>query len=471
MRTGLLLLAALAAALQGCASPPTPVDRPAALAEADYRLDLQAGASAPVEVVLELRFPHGTPAEVRLSFARRYAFVSPDAPLLAAAPVFTDARGRPLAAEALDPFTWRLRQPPQRFTVRYAVRLDHRDLPGVAGRDEYEQPYLRAGHGLLSTAVLLLLPELGPLACRLRLELPPGWAPTPVWPEVDGWLVPPTPLAARNDLLPVGRWESDSFEAAGFVGAVHYAPGQRLRIGASAAVLGEVARQLIDWMGAPPAPRFGFLFPQVDGRGAGGSPKSTTMSLFLGDDALPRARGFLAHLGAHEFFHLWGRKDVPAPDEMRWFEEGVTDWMAHRAALEVGGIGLEDLHRELGRARRAVAAAAGSGLSLAEAGGPAFFEGGDAYQLCYSGGLLVGTWMDRELTRAGAGGLIAFLREWKRAGGPGTEAPLPGLERLLDSFAARAGGSAAAELRALLTAPFGADQADACTSAGPLPPQ
>jgi len=457
----LAVSAVLVSLLVACSGAQRRALRPLALAEADYSIELSAGAGHAVPVELELRFP-AAPEVLRLGFTPRYAFVSPHAPLLRAAPVFSGPAGRLEGVRAVDPFTWELRRPPRRLIVRYEVLLDHRELPGVAGRDEYEQPYLEADHGLLSTAVLLLLPQLEPMRCRVRLALPPGWQQRSSWPAEGPWLVAPSALAARNDLLPVGAWEEDRFEAGGFRGAVLYAPGQRARLAAHAGVLEEVSACLIDWMGEPPAPAFAFLFPRTEGRGAGGSPKATAMTLFLGDEVLPHGREFLAHLGAHEFFHLWGRKDLPSPPELRWFEEGVTDWMAYQACQAAGGITAEMDQVALERARATVAAVAGEGLSLAEAGGPAFFEGGAAYSLCYSGGMLVGAWMDRTLADAGVGGLVSFLRAWKGAGGRATRARAPSLEELVAAFGDRAGAEQAAALRRLAVEPFGTEQADAC---------
>jgi hypothetical protein len=450
--------------LAACAGGPRVVDRPPALAEADFIVDLRRGEGSPAAVSLELRFPAGSPAGVELSFPPRYAFIAPEAPLLVGPPRFRGPTGA-LPFTQADAFTWRLPGPPERVRVEYEVALRHRELPGVAGRDEYEQPYLAIDHGMLSTAVLLMLPMVEPMRCRVRWLLPEGWAQPVTWPVEDGWCVAPSAQAARNDLVPVGDWRIEEFRATGFTGRILYAPGQRRRLGAHAPVLAEVAQQLVDWMGAPPAPAFGFLFPAVGGRGAGGSPKGTTMGLFLSDEVLPHGREFLAHLGAHEFFHLWGRKDVPSRAEMRWFEEGVTDWVAHRAARAVGGLDLVD---EVATARRQVDGAAGAGLSLAEAGGPDFFRGGASYTLCYAGGLLVGEFMDRRLR--GRGGLLPVLREWKAPEGPGGESPQPGIDRLVAEFAARAGREAGEELRRLVTEPFDAAAAARCAAEPPVRP-
>lgn len=451
---------------------------PAGHGAADYRVTL-ADAQVPVlAVALELRRPPGAAGALRLSFARRYAFVSPAEPLLAAPPVFRDSAGRPVAATRLDPFVWEVAAPPPLLRADYRVLLVHRSLPGVAGRDEYEQPYLASDHGLLSTAVLLLLPEEGPLRIRLRLDLPAELAARSSWPERDAWLIAPSGEAARNDLIPVGAWEEESFGAPGFHGAVLYAPGLRSGLAEAARVLPEVVAELIARMGGPPAPSYRFLFVPSSSRGAGGSPKATTMTMFLSPELMESGREFLAHLGAHEFFHLWGTSGVPVPDELRWFEEGVTDWVAWRTAAAVGALDGEGFARQVVRARREVAELDGSGLSLVAAGGAAFFEGGAAYRLCYSGGFLAGAWMDSRLADAGAGGLMPLLRRWKGIGGPAgpgrtsaaaPPAPAPCLDELLACFAASAGDAAAAELRRLVSEPMGAEAAAACAALA-LPP-
>jgi len=62
-------------------------------------------------------------------------------------------------------------------------------------------------------------------------------------------------------------------------------------------------------------------------------------------------RAEAAILVAHEAFHLWnGHRAIPDPDAepaVRWFEEGVTHYMAVKTLYEVGRIDFSDVRRQL----------------------------------------------------------------------------------------------------------------------------
>ncbi len=349
------------------------------------------GASGP----LDLSLPEST-AFVRLAEPRLEGEVRVRAP----------AGGEP-RIERLAPYRWRL-DPGGAGAVelRWRMRLDQRDLPEIAGRDEYEWPYLEDDHGLLVPGTLALAPaEARPAALRVRFDLPEGWPVIAPWPEAaPGVFAPADVRALHDDLVAIGRWDAHREQVGGMELTVAFAPRQEALREAVLQRIGRIIAAELELFGCTPAPAYLFLFGKPQPGGYGGSPKTASMTLFAAPDLpVEFALEGLEHLIAHEFHHTWMRARCQPPDELRFVVEGFTDYYA---ALVPWRLGFRDdawLARALGKklaefeeSQRA------SGISLTDAGGEIFFTEGDAYRAVYAGGFALALFLDLAIRRQDA---------------------------------------------------------------------
>jgi len=439
----------------------TPPSTPEEALAVDYLLRVLPGRDL-VEVTLDVRGLDPEAETLDLSMIEGFAYVRLERPrldgdVLARASGGEDAA--PLAVEHVSPYLWRVATGgAEAITVSYAVPQDHRTLPEVLGRDEYEYPYLEETHGMLVTGTLLLRPDRrATSARRVRFELPQDWAVHAPWPDHSGGgFAPPSDRALANDLIAVGGWSTRVIEVGAFEVTVAASSHQPDLLEAVAAPLEAIVREELALFGTQPNGRYLVLFGRPDIQGFGGSPKTGSMTLAIREDLVGRMEGAIEHLVAHEFFHTWGQSRAPLPDELRWLNEGVTDYFAYLAPLRAGLIAPEAFERTLLEKLRALEAnGARAKLALAAAGGPAFFEGGDAYSLCYDGGLVIGAWLDASLRALDEPTtLIEVLRDflgdarWDDLGAEPTTADF------LAVVAARGGAALAARLRELTSEPL-----------------
>ena len=349
-----------------------------------------------------------------LAFPERYAYATLE-PRLEVAPVAVDERGLPLTLLHDDPFAWTL-EPGEAHTAHltWTVRLDHRDQPGVAGRDEYEHPYLEADHGLLVAGALVLAPRAVDVDATLRFRLPAGWPVFSPWPECEPGVYAPSARALSDDLIAVGAWHVTEGDSHGLHYTVAFAPGQDELRRLVMPRLPPIIESEVALFGGAPQSDYLFVFGRPDQVSSyGGSPKAGSMTLFVARDLpLEFAVDSVTHLIAHEYHHTWMKSRCAPQDDLRFVMEGFTDWYATVVPWRLGLVDDPALLATLeGKFAEAQGSLAAFGGSLADAGGPEFFTGGDAYQACYSGGLLMALWTDLALRAAGEfDGLDGLLR-------------------------------------------------------------
>lgn len=386
----------------------------------DYRVRLSVADPAEELVRVDAELS-GLSGPLELGFASKSSYVSLE-PRLVLEPRATDPEGEPLALERLDPYRWLL-DPGEadRALLDWTVRLDHRRHPDVVGRDEYEQPYLREDHGVLTCATTLLVPRTVYLEDRLdatvSFALPPGWAVEAPWPERSpNVFVPPDVSGLATDLIAIGAWDRLRTVVNGVDLSVVFAPGQESLKEAIAEPLAKIVEAELELFGLQPHERYLFLFVEPDqALGYGGSIKPNSMTLFLSSDLpVDFARDELRHLLAHEYHHTWMIARCQPEDELRFVMEGFTDWYAALVPWRIGEVDDASFHaRVLEQFSRADAALAELEGSLAEAGGDAFFEGGAAYDACYRVGFALAAWTELALREAKVGyGLDELLRRF-----------------------------------------------------------
>jgi predicted metalloprotease with PDZ domain len=415
--TGALALLAACSAAPSL-TPSGPLEGPGATPAAErpaasylVRIEDPTAGRVKVEFTLTDLGPGHEPLVV--SLPRRFAFVELDAPLLEGEVQALDEDGGERAVEPIDPFRWSVeRAGAKSLHFSITVPLHHRDLPEVIEhRDSYEFPYLAADHGMLVAGAMLPSPEFLlshclQSHCRVRFELPEGWAVRCPWPEVtDGVFEPPTRASLHNDLIAIGKWEERVVEANGCSVTVVVAPGQEGLMEAVGSLIEQIVRAEIELFGRRPREKYLFLFGRPDpplspderGLSLGGSPKSGSMTLMLrGPVAAARRGSHLGHLIAHEFHHTWVHPSIETPGGLRFVGEGFTDYYAYlllaREGLSSWDSFAATIAEKLGAYCRNPVR---EELSLLEAGGPCFFEGKGAYSLTYDGGLLFAALLDR----------------------------------------------------------------------------
>jgi predicted metalloprotease with PDZ domain len=451
----LLLLLLLLPLLQavGCATPAASRNDPPAagptIPRAEYRVELLDPAERAVAVEMRLSGLDPAQARVPLSLPEGYSFLRLEEPLLAVPVAARTASGAEIAVERQGPYRWSVAKgSATEVLVTWTGALTAHDRPDVAARDSFGHPYVAADHALLMTGALLVAPDLEPEPqWRVRLAGPAGWPVLCAWDEVEpGLRAPRSRQALQNDLIALGAWSTRRVEVSGMRIDLGFAPGQPALETLAAPAVEAICAAELELFGTTPRASYLFLFvapKAVQGFSFAGSPKDGAMVLQVcGDLANPVAKEMIAHLVAHEFHHLWAVSRLDFGDALRFVGEGFTDWYAHVVPARLGIVPWKEFGEKLGEAIDVWNALAPrwSG-ALTEAGGPRFFEGGDAYDATYRGGLLVAAVLDLELRRAGrADGLDGWLRElvndarWSpRASGPGVDDFLAHVEGALGS--------------------------------------
>jgi len=408
---------------------------------------------------------------LRLSFNRGFAFVKLEEPLLEG-PVTARAGGAAAAVRRLSPYTWEVdTNGERRVRLEYTVPLRHRGIEEVIrAKDQYEFPYLASDHGLLVTATLMLAPQdASPEEILVRFSLPDGWDVIAPWPAAGpGAFRPENTRSLTHDLVAVGSWSRHDFEVGGFTGTVAFAPGQDDLERAAADPIERIVAAELDLFGLPPEGRHLFLFGRPDTPGAGGSPKTGSMTLTVEPRLVRHDLSFLHHLVAHEFHHTWAGSRFDAPDEMRWYNEGFTDYYSYVVICRLGLMSWESFAAKLGNMMAQCERNPHRGeLSLADAGGGIFFKDSDANRLVYEGGMVLAAWLDMSIrARGGEPTLNDFMRalnndsRWEK----GKAAPgVADFMAALDSFADA--GTVSAALSAV-TKPYAFDPVAAFAAAG-----
>ncbi|MEY2807357.1 MAG: hypothetical protein RIR65_1774 [Planctomycetota bacterium] len=376
----------------------------------------------------------------------RHSFVQLE-PRWHAPPRARTADGVDLPLESVEP--WRLRATKgtrDELVLELDIRLDHRAQPAVAGRDEYEHPgACTDGSLILFGSALFPLPESlpqdRPLAAKVRVrDSRPITSP---WPRAeDGALAPTDPWALQSDVLLVGSFATTRIEIDGSTVQCAFAPGNERLRSIVPPLVEAIVREQCRQLRRPPAGDWLFLFnpPEpVAGRSLAGSPKRNSMTLVAsGSFAAGELEADLAHLLAHEYHHTFATARGPGfQGALRFVGEGFTDWQAWRTALACGAI---DEARWTQVAAKKLADDAAlretARLSLADAGGMAFFMDKVAYEQVYTCGFALALVLDAELARAGRQDFDAFYRGL-----------LDDMPQDLDGFLARVESATSAEAR------------------------
>ncbi len=431
-----------------------------------YTLEVSAAPEPRVDVTLEAPI---TWAGRTLTLATRYAFATLSEPVLDGEPrviapagleLVPTTDGRDGAPSWLIPED--LSEP---LVVTWSVPVIHRTLPEVRARGANEHPYLAEDHGLLVTAPLLLLPmsvDERDERARVGFVLPDGWDLHAPWPRAHDGGFTPKVMDLHNDLVAVGNWSVETIRIADFEGMIAFAPGQERLRDLTLPTIERVVPAMRSLFASPEPSHYGFFFGRPDMPSAGytGSPKANAMTLavseMLLDNVPEQVQLGVAHLIAHEFHHTWTATRRTS-DSLRFFNEGFTDYYAWLTLTRLGVMSWDAFAEKLSeKLAQASSLGARTGMTLVESGGPAFFEGGDAYNLCYSGGLVVAAHVDSALRAAPR---PSSLDAWMLAfNNRDRDAPRD-LETFIALLADATGDDVARRIEALVQAPFPGDAA------------
>jgi predicted metalloprotease with PDZ domain len=443
---------------------------PQVQAQALYTVRVADPTTARVTVELELSNAPPELDAVEFEMAEGFAFTRfHEARVLE--PWRTTVAGESGELSRSAPFLWRVPTAgASTLEVAYDVPLDHRALPEVGSRGDYEMPFLAADHGMLTCGAVFALPRLADVALRVRFELPAGWPALCPWPEVaPGVFAPGRAADLQDGLVALGAWTVHDLDAGGARAVVAFAPSEAYLAADAAPLVQALVAREIEVFGGAPLQRYLFLFTPSTVQGFAGSAKQGAMVLAVGKN-LPAnvVRPYVTHLVAHEFFHTWASTRYECPDELRFFSEGFTDFYAYATAAEIGELSATELERTIGDKLVAYERAAErTGLSLAHAGGPEFFAGGAAYEQVYAGGLVLAALCRRALEQHASADPAPTLDDFMRALNndarwtPGEAAPRLGdFEATLARFAGADFASWARELVETPRADLGAALVD-----------
>lgn len=390
-----------------------PTSQPAA--RLHYCLTLAPPAEKRVDVVAHLSGLDPVPPELVLTMNTDYAYARPPEPLLTGPPAVR-AAGRELTVTRRDPHTWVVVTEGQAdLELHYGVPLTHRELEAVReARDEFEFPFIAEDHALLGTGPLIIFPrDVRAKGIGIQLAVPAGWdvhAPWPHAPEMQ--FAVPSIASLSNDLIAVGRWNKHEIRVGEFLGTVLFAPGQEEIEADVIKPIAAIVEHELALFGRPPMGRYLFVFGPPMAGGTGGSPKTHSMVLAVDPRVVSQGAGRIGHLIAHEFFHTWALPQAHMADEVRFINEGFTDYYAYLVCARLGLISWEEFAATLGQKMLKVTYNPHFGrLALLEAGGPLFFADTAVRDLVYDGGMIVAAWLDRAIRTAGRGrSLDDFMR-------------------------------------------------------------
>ena len=445
-------------------------DQPGGAPALQYTVAVEPAPASRLAIRASLSGVSPNAEKVRWELPEGFAYVRLPEPLLGG-DVEAFADGVSLNVERTGPYAWDVSTAGHTtIELRYTVPLTHREIDAVKQRDAYEYPYLATDHGMLVSATMFIAPaEMSPAEIRVQFSTPDGWSVLAPWREVGpDEFAPVDRESLQNDLIAIGAadsWNTQEIRIGDFVGAIAVAPGQDELVGAVAAPIRRIVESELELFGRPPTGRYLFLFgrPDVQGSSMAGSPKTNSMTLCVSPQLAPHAAEYLPHLIAHEFYHTWSSARFDTPDELRWVGEGFTDYYAYLVSARLGLISWDKFAETLAEKMQSCAENPKRGkLSLVDAGGEVFFQGGDAYDLVYDGGLLIAAWLDRTIRRADhADAKNATLDDLMRrfTNDPRWEKgrAAPAIADFLAVVEEFAGAEAAAKLNGFVTRPYGFD--------------
>lgn len=453
--------------LAGCGTIGEGVAKGSAEPAVDFDVAIRKEGAGRAEVRMRLYDLPPRETTLQLEMKERFAFITLEEPLLEDGPRAWSPEGGPLSMTRRDAYHWTLDSEGRReIFVAYTVPLTHQSLPEVASRDANEWPYLDEDHGILVAGTLFMAPRnLDLKEVRVSFDLPEGWEILSPWsPSGEGAFLPKDQRELFDDLFAIGNWSLRKVDVPGMEITLAFAPAQEALERAAAPVIEKIVRAEVELFGMIPRSRYNFLFVKSRMRHLAGSPKTGSMTLSV--PPLHKGESIEKHLGhliAHEFHHLWSATRYQCPEALRFFNEGFTDYYAYLVQAREGIITREEFGGTLARFMRDCYGNDHRGkMSLAEAGGRAFFTDQQASDLVYKGGCLAAALLDGRIRRTlPQKNLDHFMRDFNNDPRWSLGGEAPSIEDFLERVEQYLGEAQAEEFRDLITEPYDPDFVEA----------
>jgi predicted metalloprotease with PDZ domain len=321
-------------------------------------------------------------------------------------------------------------------TIRYRLVAGHDGYSWPNGKEEVAY---RFDDAFYFVGMRALLADLSLQNCPAEVAFDlPDWDVAAPWPTEDGRAFHP---ASVDQLLfngfavgPDIKTFRSTFGKEGEVTFVYAeAVGDVARL--AAADMDRIVNRYAGIFGG--APGDSFMIFMTDDLGNDGGAYRNSFAMRFKTPVRP-SDGLVWRFGfAHETLHLWiGRRIRPADDDIEWFKEGFTDYLAAKALYAEGIISGGDYQRKIETMiRRYVLALAMSGPKpLADASR----DKGANRLLVYGGGAMAALLLDAEMSaEKGPGAFEAMLAGlYEKSSEPYT------LDRLMEALDAHSGGRA-----------------------------
>lgn len=371
-----------------------------------------------------------------------------------------NADGSPVALSQTELDRWEIEAGAcTTLEVSYTVFLNQRTefdqgehIPGLQ-----EMPILKENYAFfLGYAVFLAPDPITEEPVEVNLEVPEGWSLATPWvPISEGTFVADDFEDLRSAYFAMGPLAVRQLEVAGMQLTISLGPGtsesdDELLLSS----FEQVFSAAVELFGRIPRDRYLVIANRLDDAGIGGAVRPNSIVLTLPTNLSDSIAIRPQLVVAHEFSHTW-ECDLEVGDELEWFHEGFTEYLALQIGLEAGLL-TEEMWWEL------LETALNEAQQLAQrAERPSLVDAGSGFmhnpvlrELSYQGGVAVAFLLDRSLSvQPGGGSTVQFLRQLRNEACPELEElTLDTLTDLLDGIT---GDSIVGEqLRRWVTAPF-----------------
>lgn len=353
-----------------------------------------------------------------------------------------DSKGKPLTYQAPVEGEWKLNNitdKKQRVSVHYEIRLEHdqHDWAEAGGIDEvlYTTP-----EGVFSTGyALFLYPSMDMQDVSVSFVLPTDWRATTAWKQEKNntFKVPVSVRYLLNNGIFVGKHFEETLDINGF--QIKFALGAKFAMQKDkfVAILSPLAKAYQEMFGGTKFKEYTIIVNE--GKMTDGGAFRTSFSQTIEGEITEASKVVWGHGMAHELCHLWNGLAIAPAEQMEWFKEGATEYLAITQSAKLGILNEVNLCKKMENSYRKYLIARmmqGSQESIQEAGK----EKAKNRMLVYGGGTLVCFMLDveiREATQQQRGFPDLMRQMYEEFGKTGKPYTLADLQRLVNQTAGK----------------------------------
>ena len=330
-----------------------------------------------------------------------------------------DAAGRSVPVERVSVNQWKLSDPAQVRTLRYAIS-ETWDTPV-----DRHQVYLMCGtsierdHALINPHAVIGYPSgMQARPIRLRIAYPAAWkVGTALERDRSGAYVAEDFDRLVDSPILLGRLTEARTRVTGVpVGIYTYSRTGKIRSSQLLGAMDDMLQAAGRFLGKLPVSRYTFLY-HFDERPAGAWEHSLSSEYVLQESEFTDSVGrYVKDIAAHEFFHIVTPLNIhseiiehfnfvtPVPSQHLWLYEGTTEWAAHAMQLRAGLKSLDEYLAKVIEKMRIDRARYDSTWSLKELALTSYSDSGQAqYGNIYMRGALAAGLLDIRLLELSGG--------------------------------------------------------------------